>query len=61
MRIKKVSFRYIFSDIDNKKVRINLINMGDCSDVFIGIAQYFIHSIGKTPDVDQLLKFELHI
>lgn len=54
-------FRYIFSDIDNKKVRINLINMGDCSDVFIGIAQYFIHSIGKTPDVDQLLKFELHI
>ena len=34
-------FRYIFSDINNKKVRINLINMGDCSDVFIGVAQYF--------------------
>lgn len=54
-------FRYIFSDINNKKVRINLINMGDCSDVFIGVAQYFVHTIGKTPDVDQLMKFEIHI
>ena len=54
-------FKYIFSDINNKIMRINLINMGDCSDVFNGIAQYFIHAIGKTPDVDQLVKFELHI
>lgn len=54
-------FKYIFSDINNKKVRINLINMGDCNDVFVGLAQYFVHTIGKTPDVDQLMKFELHI
>ena len=54
-------FKYIFSDINNKTMRINLINMGDCSDVFNGVAQYFIHAIGKTPDVDQLMKFELHI
>lgn len=54
-------FKYIFSDIHNKTIRVNLINMGDCSDVFNGIAQYFIHEIGKTPDVDQLMKFELHI
>lgn len=54
-------FRYIFDDINNKKIRINLINMGDCSEVFIGIAQYFIHSINKNADVDRLAKFELHI
>lgn len=54
-------FKYIFSDINNKRIRINLINMGDCSDVFNGIAQYFIHTIAKTPDVDRLMKFELHI
>lgn len=54
-------FKYIFSDINNKTIRINLINMGDCSDVFNGIAQYFVHAIGKTPDVDRLMKFELHI
>lgn len=54
-------FRYIFDDINNKTLKINLINMGDCSEVFVGIAQYFIHSINKNPDVDELIKFELHI
>ncbi|MCR4673492.1 MAG: DUF87 domain-containing protein [Lachnospiraceae bacterium] len=54
-------FRYIFDDINNKTIRINLINMGDCSEVFIGIAQYFIHAINKNADVDKLVNFELHI
>lgn len=54
-------FRYIFDDINNKTIRINLINMGDCGEVFAGIAQYFIHAINKNADVDKLAKFELHI
>ena len=54
-------FRYIFDDINNKTLKINLINMGDCSEVFVGIAQYFIHSINKNPDVDELIKFKIHI
>ena len=54
-------FRYIFDDINNKTLRINLINMGDCSEVFAGIAQFFIHSINRNPDVDDLVRFELHI
>lgn len=54
-------FRYIFDDINNKTVRLNLINMGDCSEVFVGIAQFFIHSLNKTPDVDRLKRFEIHI
>lgn len=54
-------FRYIFDDINNRTLKINLINMGDCSEVFVGIAQYFIHSINKNPDVDELIKFELNI
>ncbi len=54
-------FRYIFDDINNKKIRVNLINMGDCSEVFIGLAQFFIHSICKNADVDRLARFELHI
>lgn len=54
-------FRYIFDDINNKKVRVNLINMGDCSEVFIGLAQFFIHSINKNADVERLSRFELHI
>ncbi|WP_159442070.1 helicase HerA domain-containing protein [Clostridium sp. Marseille-P2415] len=54
-------FKYIFEDINNKTIKINLINMGDCSDVFIGIAQYFIHSVNRQPDVDQLMRFEIHV
>lgn len=54
-------FRYIFDDINNKTFRINLINMGDCSEVFVGIAQFFIRSINRNPDVDNLVRFEIHI
>ena len=54
-------FRYIFNDINNKTIKINLINMGDCSEVFIGIAQYFIHAINHNPNVEELTRFELHI
>lgn len=43
-------FRYIFEDINNKTVKINLINMGDCSEVFIGLAQFFHHAINKNAD-----------
>lgn len=56
-----VHFRYIFDDINNRILKINLVNMGDCSEVFIGIAQFFIHSINRNPDVEQLIKFEIHI
>lgn len=54
-------FRYIFDDINNKTVKINLINMGDCSEVFVGLAQFFIHTINKNADVDKLVRFEIHI
>ena len=54
-------FRYIFDDINNKLVRVNLINMGDCSEVFVGLAQFFVHAISKNADVDKLVRFEIHI
>lgn len=54
-------FRYIFDDINNKTIRINLINMGECSEVFIGLAQFFIHAINRNADIEKLVKFELHI
>ncbi len=54
-------FRYVFNDIKNNIVRINLINMGDCREVFIGLAQFFIHSVKYNVDEDNLIKFEIHI
>lgn len=54
-------FRYIFDDINNKTIRINLINMGDCSEIFIGLARFFIHTVNKNADISKLVHFELHI
>lgn len=54
-------FKYIFEEINNRTLRINLINMGDCSEVFIGLTQFFIHAINKNADVDKLIRFEVHI
>ena len=54
-------FRYIFEDINNRTLRINLINMGDCNEVFIGLAQFLIHAINKNADLDKLARFEVHI
>ena len=54
-------FRYIFEDINNKTIKINLINMGDCSEVFVGIAQFFIRAINTNADIDKLIRFEIHI
>ncbi len=54
-------FKYIFDDINNRTLKINLINMGDCSEVFSGISQFFINSIKDDPEVEKLVRFELHI
>ena len=35
--------------------------MGDCSEVFIGLTQYFIHAINRNADIDKLNRFEIHI
>ena len=54
-------FRYIFDEINNRVIKINLINMGDCSEILQGIAQYYCHAVKRTPDVEKLLKFEIRV
>ncbi len=54
-------FKYIFDDINNRVVKISLINMGDCSEVFTGLAQYYIHAVNKNADIEKMIKFEVHI
>ena len=54
-------FRYIFDEINNRVIKINLINMGDCSEILQGIAQYYCHAVKRMPDVEKLLKFEIRV
>ena len=53
-------FKYLFNEINNYNLKINLINMGDCSEVFQGIAQYYLHEVNKNPN-STLLKIEVNI
>ena len=54
-------FKYIFDDIGNKTIKINLINMGDCSEVLQGIAKFYVNCIKKDPNVDHLYEIEVNI
>lgn len=55
------NFNYIFGETNNKVLRINLIDMGDCSEVLQGIAQYYCHKINEDPDVEKLMKLRINI
>lgn len=35
--------------------------MGDCSEVFLGLAQFLVHAINRNADIDKLVKFEILI
>lgn len=53
-------FGYLFEEIDNYHLKINLIDMGDCSEVFHGIAQYYMHVVKKNPN-DELIQIEVNV
>ena len=54
-------FKYLFDEINNYHLKINVINMGDCGEVFQGIAQYYMHYVKTNPNYDNLLKIEIHV
>lgn len=54
-------FKYLFEEIDNYNLKINLVNMGDCSEVFQGIAQYYMHKVNRNPNYNDLLNIEINI
>lgn len=54
-------FKYLFDEIDNYHLKINLINMGDCSEVFQGVAQYYMHFVNRNPNYDNLLHIEVNV
>ncbi len=45
-------FRYFFTGSSKAPIRINLVNMGDCTDALKGIIRYFLGVIANPPDGD---------
>jgi DNA phosphorothioation-dependent restriction protein DptH len=56
-------FHYFFTGSAKAPIRINLVNMGDCTDALKGIIRYFVREIKNPPndDVAAISPVELHI
>ena len=54
-------FSWLFREINNKTFRINLINMGDCKEVLLGIMRYYSKALKSNPEPDELEEFVINI
>lgn len=57
----KEHFSFLFDDIGNSQLYINLVNMGDCREIFQGLLRFYVHSLDETNDPDNLLNFVINI
>ncbi len=53
-------FSFLFEDIGNPQICINLVNMGDCREVFRGIVLFYIREL-KEKSINELLSFNINI
>ena len=53
-------FSFLFNDIGNDLLCINLVNMGDCREVFQGLLKFFCDEI-KNKKPEEILRFEINI
>ena len=57
----KEHFSFLFEDIDNRQMFINLVNMGDCREIFQGILRFYAQNLKNGTDPDDLLSFVINI
>lgn len=55
------NFKFLFDDVSNPLIKLNLVGMGDCSDVLSGITKYYIQEIGNETAPEDLKSFEINI
>jgi len=57
----KDHFTFLFDDMGNEQFCINLINMGDCREVFQGLILYYYKALSKDNASEKLLSFIINI
>ena len=57
----KEHFSFLFDDIGNSQLYINLVNMGDCREVFQGLLRFYAQNLRNGVDPDELLRFVVNI
>lgn len=57
----KEHFSFLFDDIGNRQLFINLVNMGDCREIFQGLLRFYAQNLKSGTDPDDLLSFVINI
>lgn len=57
----KEHFSFLFDDIGNSQLFINLVNMGDCREIFQGLLRFYAQNLRNGTDPDDLLSFVVNI
>lgn len=57
----KEHFSFLFEDIGNNQLFINLVNMGDCREIFQGLLRFYAQNLKSGIDPDDLLSFVVNI
>lgn len=57
----KDNFPFLFDDIDNTQFYINLVNMGDCKEVFQGLIRYYAQLLAANIPSEKLDRFTINI
>ena len=54
-------FVYLFRNINDSKIKIKLINLGDCKEILIGIFDYYTKKLNKGEDINNLISMDVYI
>ena len=57
----KEHFSFLFDDLGNRQMSINLVNMGDCREIFQGLMRFYAQNLRDGVDPDDLLSFVVNI
>lgn len=57
----KKNFPFLFDDLGHNTLNINLINMGDCSEILSGIIKFYSAEIAKGVTFDKATRFSISI
>ena len=54
-------FTYLFRNLNKSKIKMKLINLGDCKEALLGIFDYYIKKINKGEDINNLISIDVYI
>lgn len=54
-------FSYLFKYNKDSKLKIKLINLGDCKEVLVGLYDYYVKSLNKNIDINDLISIDVYI